>query len=200
MSTKAHSTMMNGFANTDERSMGVLKMLEEVYPAFAQKIFEGNDLMRNLIMTGYNPMDILDYPICGKCERIAVFSGYGKVYGRQVQQCACMAEGCGHTTNSPITLREFIMYELKKRVKSEEFAVAIEYAIDGIAASMMNKHVKELKATMLEHNFNAQEKTGILLADGTVYQPDNPTIKHYGLDTPELPDDIIITEEDFKHD
>jgi hypothetical protein len=192
--------MMNGFANTDERSMGVLKMLEEVYPAFAQKIFEGNDLMRNLIMTGYNPMDILDYPICGKCERIAVFSGYIMKYGRQTQQCSCMAEGCGHTTTAPITLREFMMYELKKRVKSEEFAVAIEYAIDGIAAGMMNKHVNELKSTMLEHNAKAKEKTGIMLADGTIHEVDNPTIKHYGMDMPDLPDDITITEEDFKHD
>lgn len=133
----------------DEHSFGVYKMLEDVYPAFAKKLFDGNKLMRQLIMSGHNPMDILDYPICGKCETIAAYNGYGVKYGKRVDRCTCVRDKCGASTLAPITLRQWVREEMKKRV-TEDFYQAIDYAVDAIAAQMALKQIKDANRLLMK--------------------------------------------------
>ena len=194
----AHKSIFNANSLPDERSFGVFNMLKDVYPAFADKLFEGNSLMRNLIMSGYNPMDILDYPICGKCETISPYSGYAKKNGKIVQKCTCMKDKCARTTIDPITLRVWLREEMKKKV-SEDFYEAIEYAIDGIAASLMLKQVKDAKAIMQEKQSKDSEMLGIIMSDGTTHNfKAKESVEHLRYGEPEMPEDAIILNDEME--
>ena len=182
----AHQALTSTFAMPDERSFGVFKMLNDVYPAFAKKILDGNVLMTSLVMSGYNPMDILDYPICGKCETLAPYNGYGIKDGKVVQRCTCVADKCGASTLNPVTLRQWIKYEMKKKV-SEDFYEAIELAIDEIAYTMLMKQMMEVNHYMKLHNKKEQTVNNV-----------EPEITHYGGLKPELPLDAIEIKEELE--
>jgi len=190
--SKAHVAMMHSFAQPDEHSYGVFKMLNDVYPAFAKKLFENNDLMKTLVMTGYNPMDILDYPVCGKCETLAAPDGYAIKNGRQYCKCLCFAKHCGATTVNPISLRKWMKYELKKRV-SEDFFDAIEVSVDSIAAAMLQRYQQETSGIIKQHNNMQREKRNIVLLDGTEVNPtkEPPIVQHYHDGKPHIPKDAI---------
>lgn len=123
----------------DPRTIAVLKALDEVYPAFAKKLLQGNDLMRILVGCTINPMDILDYPVCGRCETLAVHDvSKQSANGSLIEVCRCVKDGCGATTTNPVTVREWLQYELKKRVDKSFFDV-VEYMTDAVAMTMMHK-------------------------------------------------------------
>jgi hypothetical protein len=169
-----YNAMLQTFTTADDRSYGVFNMLQDVYPAFAQKLFQGNDIMQRIVMSGFNPMDILDYPICGKCETLAPFDGYGIKYGKTVNRCTCMSEKCGHSTLDPVTLRDWMKYEMKKKV-DPEFFEAIEVAIDMIAYTMLKKHTKELQDAINYKNGTDSQNNGIIMPDGSIH---DVTIEH----------------------
>lgn len=127
----------------DAHSSGVMRMLEEVYPAFCKKIFENNNAMRQLVMHRHSPLEILEYPVCGKCESLALPDARREKDGKMVPVCTCIKEGCGATTVNPPTLKEWIAYECKKRAPLG-FANALEYAIDDVAYSMFAKYLREV--------------------------------------------------------
>lgn len=186
---EAQRATIAGFKLPDEHSYGVYKMLQDVYPAFAAKLFQGNDIMQRLVMSGYNCMDILDYPICGKCETLAAFDGYGLKDGRRVLRCTCMREKCGHSTLNPITLRDWVKYELKKKVDDEYFE-AIEVAIDQIAYVMVEKHKNEL-ARAVRARKGEEQKIGIIMPDGSTHYAggSTPLVEHYAEATSDLEDE-----------
>lgn len=166
----------------DPNSMGVIKGLEEVYPALAAKLFEGNKLMQNMVMSGRNMMAIMDYPMCGKCETLALLSGNN--------QCTCTRVGCNSTTKNPVTLRTWLFYELKKKMTNEQLE-DLEYKIDAIAASMLRKFKNQCRSTYEEHNHYAREKmlAKKLNADKT---EEEPTVIHGKINLPA--DAIILTD------
>ncbi len=127
-----HTKPCKGVENPDPRSYGVYRMIQEIYPALAKKMFENSELMRKLVMTQYNPMDILDYPVCGKCESIAAWNGLAKKNGKLVRKCTCVADGCHASTADPPTFRTWLMYEIKKKAPAD-FAEVAEYIVDGMA-------------------------------------------------------------------
>jgi len=152
--------------------------------------------MQRLVMSGYSPMDILDYPICGKCETLAVPNDYGYKDGVKVPRCTCMKESCGANTLNPITLRAWIKYELKKRV-DDEFLEAIEVAVDFVALTMINKHRRELAELMQEKRAKDKKKIGILMPDGTEHIVDNEVKIEHCHDKPEFPEDINEDEVEY---
>ena len=166
----------------DEHSFGVFKMLEDVYPAFSKKLFEGNDIMQALVMSGHNPMDIMEYPICGSCETLAPYNGYAIKDGKYVPKCTCMKEKCGKTTINPITLKTWAKYELKKKAPPE-YVEAMDYAIDMIAMNMMLKHKNELARAIMKEKAIKDEKG--LLVNNEI--PNGiPEIEHHREGTEEL--------------
>ena len=180
--TDIYKSMSASLAIPDEHSMGVFKMLQDVYPAFSAKLFQGNELMQILVMSGNNPMEILDYPICGRCETLAPYNGIGIKNGRRVLKCTCMAEKCGATTLEPVTLREWIRDELKKKVKEDWYEV-IEVALDQIAMTMVMKHASEQRQIMERRNGTAKP-VGIILPDGSEHLIGN-LVEHCGTNIPE---------------
>lgn len=161
----AHQAVFNSFNQVDERSKGVVDMINSVYPSFAKKIFEGNHLMQTIVMSGYNMMDILDYPICGSCESIALYNEYGVKNGMQVDKCTCVK--CGQSTLDPITFRQFIVLEMKKKVKPE-FMEELELIVDKIAVDMMMATISKLRTEFLKHNAMGNRKMGIAMPDGSI--------------------------------
>lgn len=137
-----HKAVFNTFRVLDPYSYGVFKMLDDIYPAFAKKIFDENNFMQRLVMSGLNPMYILDYPICGRCETLASMSGYKVKNGRMVDVCTC--HKCGASTTNPVLLREWMRDELKKK-SPEKTIDMIDYAVDEVALIMMRKAVREME-------------------------------------------------------
>lgn len=166
--TNAHRAMYNSFTNRDPHTEGVYKLFMDIYPAFAKKIFEGGHFVAKLVRTGMNPIDILDYHICGRCEALAPLDGYAWRNNRWVNRCTCMREGCGHTTVDPVTLREWMADELKHKAPPN-IAEMADTAVDVIAASMMRKAEAELKQAMHRDMMERQSKA-IVMPDGSEHK------------------------------
>ncbi len=197
----ARRAMFQSFGLPDEQSFGIYKELQKVYPAFAQKLFENNGLMQRLIMSGYNPMHMLDYPVCGRCETLAVYDGYAMSGGKRYDRCTCVREGCGASTTNPVTLRVWMRDELKKKVKPEFFET-IEDAVDGIAAQMMLSHVKRMRYELERHNAEIMPKISHTEVDQGAkldYKQTQVDIEHLGVtdSDPALPEDRIEIGDDL---
>lgn len=147
------SAIMGSFSNPNPESIGVFRMIDEVYPSFAKKIFQNNDFMRDVVMSGYSPMHILDYPICGRCETIAAYSG--------ANQCSCFGKGCGATTVNPITFRQWLIMELKRKAPAS-FMENVEVAVDAAAMGMMQKYIQDAKAQLAKEKGGQSQGMGIL--------------------------------------
>lgn len=170
-------------AMADPHSMGVHKALQEVYPALAKKLFEGNKLMEVLVMSGRNMADIMTYPICGKCETLALWSGW--------KQCTCTRTGCNSTTKNPPTLRDWLKYEMRKKMTAEQLEY-LDIKIDMIADSMLRKFKHECRQAYEQHNAVAREKM-LVTKLNTNRREDDPTVKHGKINVPE--DVVIIPDE-----
>lgn len=165
----SHRAMFNSFLQPDPHSEGVYKFLMDLYPAFAKKVFEGGGFVAKLVRSGLNPIDIMDYHICGRCEALAPLSGFAKKNGRLVNKCTCMKEGCGATTIDPPTFRDWMKDELRHKAPPDIAEVA-DMAVDAIAMNMMKKAEQELARAMSMDNAKRNEKTGILMPDGSMHE------------------------------
>lgn len=114
--------MGNILMQPSSRAMGVMKLLNKHYPAFARKVFYRNPLIEKMAMSSFCSMDILMYPICGHCETLAAYCRYAQNAqglplrnedGKPIGVCRCLK--CGRETVNPITFYEWCMLELKKR-------------------------------------------------------------------------------------
>lgn len=149
-----YKAMQNMFAQPDPASAGVYNSLMSIYPAFAKKIFERGDFMSKLVRSGMNPMFILDYPICGRCEALAPQSGPNR--------CTCMRESCGHTTVNPVTFRVWLKDELKRKAPPQ-VVDAIDLAVDSVALTMMRMAERELKNAMA----GDVQRRSLIMPDGS---------------------------------
>lgn len=155
--TDKQEAILRSFLLPDPKSMGAFNALMNVYPALAKKLFDNNPYMQKIVMTGLNNMNILDYPVCGRCERLAVWNKFKVVNGELQWRCTCFTEGCNHTTTNPVILRDWLADELKKRAP-EGYVDIIDEAIDGIASMMVNKAMQDL--------FASEKKKGLIDARG----------------------------------
>ena len=144
ISEAKYNALLKTFTNPDANSHGTLKMLESIYPSFAKHLFDRNELMEHVVMSGLNPIPILDYFICGRCERLTAHDGYGKKYGKVVPKCTCRAEGCGHTTIDPPTFREWLTDEIRRKAPPS-IVEELAYAVDAIALRLMGQAVNDYK-------------------------------------------------------
>jgi len=156
----SRQAIVNSFSNPNPESVGVFKMIADIYPAFAKKIFEKNDFMKMIVMTNLSPMHILEYPICGKCETLSVYSGFAKKDGKYVSTCNCFAEGCGHTTINPVTFKTWLLEEMRKKAP-KDFADTCEYLVDRLALSLMKKYLQDVKDLQARERGTQQHKMGL---------------------------------------
>lgn len=171
-----YKAMFNMFAQNDPHSFAVLKMLQDLYPAFGKKIFEGNPFMMKLVLSGMNPMDMLEYPVCGKCETLAAWTDSKRTKHGIVRYCGCMADKCGAITKNPITLKTWLKEELKKKAPPD-IAEQAEIAVDRVAETMCRMAEKELVNAMNIANHFRNPKMGI---------EDRPIVLESGPEKPDI--------------
>ena len=167
----AYEAMRKVFENPDPRSYGVYRMIQEIYPALAKKMFENSELMRKLVMTQYNPMDILDYPVCGKCESIAAWNGLARKNGKLVRKCTCVADGCHASTADPPTFRTWLVYEMKKKAPAD-FAEVAEYIVDGMALRLVKKAKDDYVELLKDIREPRNQAMGLVNANGKPIRSD----------------------------
>lgn len=123
----------------NSHSIGVMKLIDKHYPAFAKKVFHKNPLMEKMAMANFCSMDILMYPICGRCETLAAYFRYAqnpdgtpmrKPDGMAVGVCKCLK--CGAETVAPISFYDWCMMELKKKAP-ESIGMDLTTIVDVIA-------------------------------------------------------------------
>lgn len=165
--SEARQAIINSFGNPDPASWGVFRMIEQTYPAFAKKIFQNNAFMQKLVMTGLNPMHIMDYPICGRCETLAVPDRPILKDGRYHPACGCFADGCGAKTIDPITFREWLVMEMRRKAPPE-YVENIEYVVDRIAEAMLARYVKQMRQLREVERFINQKKMGLIDSSGNL--------------------------------
>ena len=170
--SQARQAIYQSFKNPDPASHGVFKMIQNLYPSFATKIFENNEFMRNLVMSGLNPMHILDYPVCGRCETLASMSGYAVSHGKRVDVCTC--HKCGSSTRDPILFKEWLTMEMKRKAPPD-FVESVEYAIDLVAQSMVRKYFQDTRELFARESAEQKRKLGIVDSFGN---PINRDVHH----------------------
>ena len=171
MST-AHDMMLQSFANPDPHSVGLYNLLKEIYPNFAKQLFHRNPFMQKVVLSGFNPMEMLEYPICGRCETLAAWDLPVVRNGKRIPACSCLAEGCGHKTLNPITLRAWMLEELKHKAPPDIADIA-EVAVDLIAMKMSQMAMRDYQSAVLGIKAKQNDQSGIVGADGTALKSDN---------------------------
>lgn len=136
---KQYDAFRNTLVQANSHSLGVMKLLKEYYPAFAKKVFERNPLVEKLCLSGFFTENILDYPVCGHCETLALWNRYVKNpdgsladdgEGNLIPVARCWK--CGQDTVNPLMFFEWCMMELKKKAP-ESVDVELVTATDIIA-------------------------------------------------------------------
>lgn len=148
------------FLQPDPHSHEVFKMLNDVYGSMAKKVF-ANGFMAKLVLSGYNPMDVLDYPVCGRCEQLAPWD-LPKKYknGTVVRRCTCMDEKCGHTTLNPVLFRDWIRDEIKKKAPAD-YVDEMAMASNIVAERLMMQAAATLNSALMVEAPEQCKKMGI---------------------------------------
>lgn len=70
-----------------------MKWLKGVHPSFSKHIWERNGLVQAIAMERFGGIDILELPVCEKCERPGAWH----------DNDSCWCNGCGHQTKKENT-------------------------------------------------------------------------------------------------
>jgi hypothetical protein len=192
----AHKAILLQRSMKDPHSMGVIKALGEVYPVLQKKLFEGNALMEKLVMSGFSMMDIMDYPICGTCESLALYNGEIIKDNKVHRRCTCIKPGCFSSTIDPPTLKQWLRYELKKKMPADEIE-ELDFKIDKIAEHFINMHKAEMRNIYLKRNAEANKAMGIDNNSKKIYQEQAATL-HYKKSV--IPEDAEMITDDLLED
>lgn len=85
-----------------------MKTIGSVEPKFAKHMFLRNQLIEGFAKTLGGNINILDQPMCNRCEKPAAWNEGGKAY--------CFS--CHSTTEKPITVKKYLI-EYTKNIPEE---------------------------------------------------------------------------------
>lgn len=97
-------------------ALQTMEEIKSVHPKYAKHMFQLNNLVKNLAMTEFSNIDVLDLPVCRRCERPALWMN---------EDARC---SCGAITKNPMTVRQYMIQEFRKQLTDEQ----IEQLGDGI--------------------------------------------------------------------
>ena len=146
---KRYGAMQNMLMQPNSHAFGVMNVLKTYYPNFAKKVFQNNPLMEKMAMANFSSMDILVYPVCGKCEALAAYCRYAQdplgqtirdEYGRGIGVCRSLK--CGAETVDPVTFYDWCLMELKKKAP-EDVGMELLFAVDLVADQLMRDAKKQ---------------------------------------------------------
>lgn len=81
----------------------IMKQLEGMEPRFQQHVMVKNHLVEEFALEKYGTIDLLDLPMCTKCEKPCTWHTDDTAYHME----------CGTTIKQPITMREYLSSILK---------------------------------------------------------------------------------------
>lgn len=123
----------------DIANVKTLDQLKNVNPKFADHMYYKNRIVEAFALSEYGGVDVLEQPMCGKCEQpgfntidtnmkvpyIRAIDKNGDEYDKFIHNCYCPK--CGTTTKNTLTLREYLMQELKLQTNELEQLERIMY-------------------------------------------------------------------------
>lgn len=90
----------------------LMKAIEGVSPALAKHMIDRNDLLKAFAYKVGGGIDILQQPVCGRCEGVGTWGSFDTqvTTGERVGYC----DACGHVTKNPITVEQYLDEEVKR--------------------------------------------------------------------------------------
>lgn len=100
-----------------------LNFLKGVNPKYAEHMYNRNRIVEAFALSEYGNVDVLEQPMCGKCEQpgwhttgklpvmVKVKDEFGDEQDKFIYNCYCPK--CGAVTENTLTLKEYLMQELK---------------------------------------------------------------------------------------
>jgi hypothetical protein len=107
--------------------------IKRVHPKYAEHMYTQNRIVEAFAMSNLGGTEILDQPICGKCEKPGMntinpnFVSSGDIE-KDVEVRNCYCESCGSTTYNTLTLRNYMLNELNVKISEIQ---NIENKIEG---------------------------------------------------------------------
>lgn len=106
-------------------SVKSMDFLKGVNPEYAEHMFHRNRIVEAFAMSVYGGVDVLDSPVCGKCEKPGwntvnpnFISTGDEDKDREIRNCYC--EACGTTTYNTLTVKQYLIEELKLQEENIE--------------------------------------------------------------------------------
>ncbi len=106
-------------------SVKSMDFLKGVQPKYAEHMFHFNRIVEAFAMSQYGGVDVLEQPICKKCEKPGMntinptFVSTGdEDRDRDIRNCYC--EACGTTSYNTITLKDYLVQELNVQIDQIE--------------------------------------------------------------------------------
>lgn len=96
--------------------------LGHVKPALAKHALIKNDIVRKFAMEHYGSIDILDQPMCTKCEKPCTWHKGGTAYHHE----------CGTYIKKPITMLDYLTNEIKLTPKQLDEMGILMYTNKGL--------------------------------------------------------------------
>jgi hypothetical protein len=98
-------------------SVEAMKAIQTVEPKFANHMYHQNRIVEAFAMSVYGNIDVLEQPMCGKCEKpgwntidTSFVSTGDADKDREIKNCFCPE--CGSTTKNTLSVRQYLMQEL----------------------------------------------------------------------------------------
>lgn len=90
----------------DPNNHRIMTQIKGVSPKYAEHMMRRNGIIEMFAKYKYGSIDILDLPVCGKCEKP------GAWHDKPPHSCYCFP--CGHVTAKTMPLRDYMAQELNE--------------------------------------------------------------------------------------
>jgi hypothetical protein len=98
-------------------NLNTLNNIKDKNKKFAAHVFDRNKLVEMFAMSELGGIDILEQPVCPRCEKIMLFSDHG---------ATCLADGTQVPQNKIVTLRQYLSLEFKKLFSDDQISDIVE--------------------------------------------------------------------------
>lgn len=109
----------------DTDNLKIMESIDKVEPKYAKHMFLRNELLKKFSLSVGGGIDLLDQPICTRCERPAAWNTGGSAY--------CFSCNTNIPPNNVITLMEYLM-EHTKAFGEEELEL-----LNKLGSELLNK-------------------------------------------------------------
>jgi hypothetical protein len=108
----------NGVRNKlDMHNYNAYKAIKDGHGKFAAHMFDRNRLVEMFALSELGGLDLLEQPMCTKCEKPILFSEYG---------ATCPVCGTNVPRDKIVTLRQYLAQEFKRIIPDDQISELVE--------------------------------------------------------------------------